>query len=379
MCKAMGGGREQTLATLHTAATEIQACDSVQEACERTVEAAEEILDFEMCSLLLHEDGWLDPVAVSSQAPPDGARRMRADQGLAGKTFQTEDSYLIEDVEADEASDPAKAVYRSGISVPIGSVGVFQAVATDVGGFDAADLELAELLVAHTARTIDRLEFERELEAQREALREQNERLERFTSIVSHDLRSPLNVAAGRLELARMDCESEHLDAVADAHERMEALIDDLLTLARDGGPVDELEPVDLATLTQECWQTVRSEEATLDLEADLRIHADRRRLRQLIENLLRNAVDHADERVVITVGSLPEESGFYVADDGPGIPPGERDQALEWGYSTSDEGTGFGLAIVQEIVDAHGWQLAITESTSEGARVEITDVEVVG
>jgi len=82
----------------------------------------------------------------------------------------------------------------------------------------------------------------RERKRREERLRRKNERLEEFASIVSHDLRNPLNVAQGRLELAREEHDSEHLEVVANAHGRMATLIDDLLTLARDGEGVEETE-----------------------------------------------------------------------------------------------------------------------------------------
>ena len=68
---------------------------------------------------------------------------------------------------------------------------------------------------------------------------------------------------------------------------------------------------------------------------------------------------------------------GFYVEDDGPGIPPGDRDAVFEWGYSSTLEGTGFGLAIVREVAEAHGWSVSATESDAGGARFEVTGVAV--
>jgi len=371
----MSLGREETLKTLHSAATDIQACDSVEGACERTVAAAEDVLEFELCSILLHDDdGHLVPLAISSDAPEDGSRRLRDDQGLAGKTYQTENSYFVDEIESDDDTDPAKESYRSGMSVPIGDVGVFQAVSTETAAFDESDVEFTELLVAHTARTIDRVQFQQQLRERGEHLQRQNERLEQFVNVVSHDLRNPLTVAAGELELARMEYDGEHLEAVAREHRRMETLIEDLLTLARDGRPVEAVEPVALGELTERCWQHVRTTDAALAVDADVEMHADPRRLQQLLENLFRNAVDHGGPDVVVEVGVL--DDGFYVADDGPGIPEGERDAVFERGFSTMDEGTGFGLAIVKEIADAHDWTMRVVESADCGARFEVTGVE---
>lgn len=205
-----------------------------------------------------------------------------------------------------------------------------------------------------------------------------NERLEQFTSVVSHDLRNPLNLATGRLELAQAECDSEHLDEVAQAHEQMETLIDDLLTLAREGVQGIETEPVSLARVSNACWQTVETVDATLTVEDDLTIQADSERLKELLGNLLRNAIEHAGDEVSVTVGELADRSGFYVADDGPGIPADERESVFEAGHSTADGGTGFGLNIVQEIAESHGWEVRVTDSESGGARFEISNVDLV-
>jgi len=251
---------------------------------------------------------------------------------------------------------------------------------TDIGGmryyqisthpFTTVQTELGQAVIL--TDVTEREEYRSELERQ-------NKRLEQFASMVSHDLRNPLNVAQGRLELARestTDTDSEHLEAVHTALERMETLIDDLLALARQGQPIDETEAVDLSTVVEQCWEVVDTRGATLTTESDMTVMADPDRLQQLLENLFRNAIEHGGEEVTIRVGALSGQDGFYVADDGPGIPKDEREHVLESGYSTSDDGTGFGLAIVSEIVDAHGWAIRVTERPDGGARFEITGVE---
>jgi len=221
------------------------------------------------------------------------------------------------------------------------------------------------------------LHITRDITEQREReeeLQRQNERLEKFAGVVSHDLRNPLNMVEGRLELAKTECDSEHLVEAEAALDRCQTLVDDLLTLARKGQSVAETETVSLESTTERCWATVETADATLHADADRTIVADRSRLRQLIGNLIRNAIDHVGPDVTVEVGSL--EDGFYVADDGPGIPESDREQVFESGYSTVQDNTGFGLAIVSEIVDAHGWDVTVTESASGGARFEITGVE---
>ena len=213
----------------------------------------------------------------------------------------------------------------------------------------------------------DRKEREQEL-------RRQNERMEEFTSIVSHDLRNPLNVAEGRLKLAQETRESEDISKAADAIDRSQALIEDLLTLAQEGEAADEVEPVALADVAESSWQTVESQSATLETLATQTLQADQSRLKQLFENLYRNAIEHGGGDVTVSVGTM--DDGFYVADTGPGIPEDDREEVFKTGYSTNEEGTGFGLRIVTQVVEAHGWDIRVTDSNDDGARFEVTGVD---
>jgi signal transduction histidine kinase len=222
---------------------------------------------------------------------------------------------------------------------------------------------------------------------ERKELRRKKERLDEFTSIVSHDIRNPLNVAQGQAELARETCDSEHLDAVIRAHERMQTLIEDLLALARSGKHIDDPEPIPLETLVRSCWLNIETGAATLAVDADTTIRGDRSRLKQLLENLVRNSVEHGSttnrtesddsvEPLTVTVGTM--DGGFYVEDDGPGIPDADRERVFDPGVSTAEDGTGFGLSIVEQVAEAHGWTVRITDGTRGGTRFEITGVEFV-
>jgi PAS domain S-box-containing protein len=199
-------------------------------------------------------------------------------------------------------------------------------------------------------------------------LARQNERLDQFASVVSHDLRNPLSVARGRVELARMTGDEKHFEALERAHDRMEELIEGLLALARQGELTGDPVAVELESAAEAAWETTDTDDLTLELDETTTLEADPERLRQLLENLFRNAVEHGEEVSTLAVGSLPD--GFYVEDDGVGIPDDERESVLESGYSTAG-GTGFGLAIVDTIAEAHGWEVSVTESDSGGARFE--------
>lgn len=201
-------------------------------------------------------------------------------------------------------------------------------------------------------------------------LEEKNERLDQFARIVSHDLRNPINVASGHLSLIRDTGSEQSIDKVEQSLDRMEAIIEDVLTLARHGESIGETEPVSLDAHGERAWSHVDTAEATLVVDCDRTIDADPDRLLQLFENLFRNAVEHGREDVTVTVGT--DGSSFYVADDGPGIPEDEREKVLDSGYTTAQNGTGFGLAIVTQIAQAHDWTVTVTESAAGGARFEI-------
>ena len=230
----------------------------------------------------------------------------------------------------------------------------------------------------------ERKQRERELERT-------NERLDEFASIVSHDLRNPLSVADGRLQLAREECDSDHLDHVSRAHERMTTLTEDLLTLARESDATTEPEAIALGELAETSWKNVSTDDADLVVESDSVVRADRSHAKQLFENLFRNSVEHGStgprsqardsgehdgSAVTVTVGDLADRSGFFVEDDGPGIPAPERDRVFESGYSARETGTGFGLPIVESVASAHGWEVTLAEGDEGGARFEITGVE---
>ena len=209
----------------------------------------------------------------------------------------------------------------------------------------------------------------------RRQLERQNKKLKEFASVVSHDLRNPLNVALGNLGLARENHDSEFLDRSETALHRMQTLIDDLLALAQAGLEITDPEPVALEAAVSEAWAAVDTNRATLRNQTSSTILADRSRLRQLTENLIRNAIEHGGENVTVTVAD--HDDGFYVADDGPGISSEQRNRVFDAGYSTNEAGTGFGLNIVKEIANAHDWRLHLRDSADGGLHVDVTGVRL--
>ena len=214
---------------------------------------------------------------------------------------------------------------------------------------------------AGVARDVsDRRERESQLERQ-------NERLEQFARLVSHDLRNPLSVAETRLELLHRTGDEEHYRKASEAHERLDTIIEDVLELARRGRTVDDPDPVSVDRTASAAWGLTTAEGATLDVTTPGTVEADEGRLQALFENLFHNAVDHGGADVTVTVGVFEggpaNGGGFVVADDGPGIPGAERETVFEAGHSTDEEGTGFGLNIVETIAEAHGWAVFVVDT----------------
>ncbi|MDS0294606.1 sensor histidine kinase [Halogeometricum luteum] len=232
------------------------------------------------------------------------------------------------------------------------------------------------------------------LVAYRRELERQNEQLDRFARTVTHDLRNPLNVAQGYLELADGDVDAaatgtldparaaslrERFDTVADTHDRMRDIVDDLQTLARKGKSVEETERVRLGEAAEAAWSTVPTAGATLAVVADGVVVADRSRLLSVFENLFRNSVEHGsgDGRGVRIEVAITDD-GFVVSDDGEGVDPVEREQVFEYGYTTSRRGTGLGLSIVRTMAESHGWSVRVDDADGGGARFVFTGAATV-
>lgn len=208
---------------------------------------------------------------------------------------------------------------------------------------------------------------------QREELVRQKERIAEVVSVASHDLRTPLTNAQTALELARETGDGDYFESLEAAHDRIDRMLDELLTLAREGQTVAATESVSLTTVADQAWDSVGTEPARLRVADEATVEADGDRLRRLLENLVQNAIRHGDAAATVTVGVT--DDGFYVEDDGAGVPEEARESVFDPGFTTADDGTGFGLAIISRIADAHGWSVSLHESDDGGARFEFGGV----
>ncbi|SDJ26189.1 Signal transduction histidine kinase [Halovenus aranensis] len=238
--------------------------------------------------------------------------------------------------------------------------------------------------------------YEAKLREERNKFKRQTEELDEFAAIVSHDLRNPLNVATLEVERAKTTAADDTAQTLADVSEslsRMERIVDDVLTMAREGNAIGDLTATSVEEVAKYCWGNVETGPATLQVLDSTTVMADRSALEHVFENLFRNAVEHGnkdstatetdssattprpqDEKLTVRVGTI--EGGFYVEDTGVGIPRDLQSSIFESSVTTRANGTGFGLSIVQKLAAAHGWTVRATDSDDGGARFEFTEVE---
>jgi signal transduction histidine kinase len=372
---------ERSLETLRETTRDLMSAEDPESVAEVAVQAAARALDLPLSAVFLHDETRevLEPTAATEAARETFAEiptfTGEADS-LAWRAFESGEPQRYEDPDTAERLYNESTAASAELIVPLETHGVLVTGYVERRGFDEEQVRLFHTLAATVTTALDRVESA-------ERLRERNEQLEQFSNALSHDLRNPLNTARATLALARASADGEtleYLDQLEDTHRRMASLIEDVLALA--AGPADpDTSTVDLAALATESWDTVSADRtgATLELEQLGDVTAAPGQLRRLLENLFANALDHAGPTVTVTVGRLPPAAdapgGFYVADDGPGIPPEDRDQVFERGY-TGGDGTGLGLDIVTRTARAHDWSVSVTESEAGGARFEIRGPE---
>ncbi|GGN87525.1 MULTISPECIES: PAS domain S-box protein [Haloarcula] len=389
---------EERLAALHETARDLMTAESTDEVLNVGLAAAKDILGHDINAIHLYDDerGGLVPAATTECTDELFGELPTFTEGdsIAWRAFERGEAIVRQDVCEGAGVLGPETPIRSEMVVPLGDRGVLLPASTDPGAFDDTDRSLGSVLAANIQSALQQVAREQTLRNREQALARQNERLDEFASIVSHDLRTPLDLAAVHLELATEgdgEVDREHLDRVAAAHDRMSDLVSDVLAWAREGVTVEETEPVSLPDLVAECWLGIQAEDADLTVTTAQAVEADRDRLRRVFENLLGNAVEHgatssqtqSDDAAshggdgpTIRVGDLDDGAGVFVEDDGPGIPEDEREAVFTSGYTHSDDGNGFGLAIVDQIVEAHGWEIRVTESELGGARFEMTGFE---
>jgi PAS domain S-box-containing protein len=221
-----------------------------------------------------------------------------------------------------------------------------------------------------------------------EEMRRKNEQLDQFASTIAHDLRNPLSAAKGFLNTGLDEDNEEMLKEAQKQHERMQEMIEDILDLSKAGNEVSNTDEMKLKETVKQGWKHAETDTNELELLFDntVTLKGDKTRVLQIFENLFRNAQEHNTDPVTVTVGLINNEkeqensatenrSGIFIADNGTGIDATKREKVFEHGHTTNKDGTGFGLSIIKDIIEAHGWSVKITSSESGGAQFNIKNI----
>ena len=211
----------------------------------------------------------------------------------------------------------------------------------------------------------------------------------RFVADASHELRTPVAVIRGNVELLRAQTleESDRAESLATIEEevvRMTRLLDELLSLARyDAGQPAAFQPLNVRVMLEEAAARARTfgeRRIRVDGACDLWIEGDPDLLDQVLINLTRNAIAHTTEggSIVFSCSTRQDRVVLVIADDGPGIPPDDLERVFDRFYRApaarreGTSGAGLGLAITRRIVELHGGTVAATNVDPHGARFTI-------
>jgi two-component system, OmpR family, sensor kinase len=217
------------------------------------------------------------------------------------------------------------------------------------------------------------------------------QRLRRFIADASHELRTPLTSIRGYSEMLRRGAAESVADAdlarrrIEEESVRMSTLVDDMLLIARlDQGRPLETKPVDLQAIARDAVDDARAvapqRDITLHADQPIVVPGDDTRLRQVVGNLMRNALVHTPPTSPIEVAVTTEDSValMLVADHGPGLGPDQAEKVFEPFYradasrSRDSGGAGLGLSIVTAVVAAHGGRVRVKETSGGGATFEV-------
>ncbi|MFA1611249.1 PAS domain S-box protein [Halobellus rubicundus] len=360
---AVDGETERVLEGFITDITPLKEREAELERSERRFRAIFE--DPNVLVGLLAPDGTVRDVNRTALEYVDAEREELIGAAFRETPWWPETSRPDVDEWIERAASGAYVEFESKHPVPGGDSvfveGMFRPVTDDEGAVTA--------IVVSARDVTARREREREL-------RRQHDRLDEFASFISHDFQTPIATARGRLELALETDDEAHIERAIDAVDRIDELRTDLAETLRNGEVVADPEPIAVEEALEYVWATADpGAGASYEVVDPVEIEADPEAFHRLLQNLVRNSIEHGDDDVTVRMGPL--EDGFFYEDDGPGVDPSIREELFAPGFSTKPDGTGVGLgmASVRQVVAGHGWEIEVTDASAlGGARFEIRD-----
>ncbi len=357
---------KEKLEKLQQASTDLETCQSKEEIYTHAIEMAEDILEFDWCAINIPEKDRFFTKKASGDYPEEGSLHLLIEDSLAGKAFLKNESYLTPKISESKEASPTSDDYRSGITVPVGKFGVFQAVSSEEDDFDEDDLTMAELLMDHVNEALKRIEA-RETE-------------EFLHSMLRHDLKNKSNIVQGYLQLVEEhDLEEEVeslIEKAVEANKEETEMIEKVRKLRQIEDA--EEEPVDVIQVIEDMVEEKKEmlEDLELNLETDLtscEIEGGPF-LEELFENLVDNSIKHSDgDLVKISIEDKGNEVLSRVEDDGVGIPDEIKDKIFERGFKKGENaGSGLGMYLVKKIVESYDGRIEVKDSELGGAKFEV-------
>jgi len=353
---------------------------------QHIVDAAMELTESEAASLLMYESQTKQlyfEAATNELAAGVGRQTVPTESSLAGWVFTHGEPLVVDNALTDprffrEVDVLTRFRTQSVLGVPLRTqdktLGVIETINKRKGRFDEQDVRLLQALAAQAAIAI-----------QNSRLFQQSD----IVAVIAHELRTPLSaLMAAAYLLQRPDLPKEQQQKLGESIytevKRLNEMTTDFLELARlESGRIRfTREPIDLAGLARECLEVIRpqaeADQLRLETQADPAlgpVYGDRNRLKQVLLNLLTNALKYNQKGglVRVSVSAEGSEAVLSVIDTGRGIPPESLPRVFERFYRGPDQeastaGTGLGLAIAKRIVESNRGTIGVTSEVGKGS-----------
>jgi len=355
---------------LHEISSRLQAYKSEEEVYSFVIEAAEDILDFDICAILVPEEDKMVNALTSSKFPDKhhtAIKPLPIDDSVAGKTYLENRTFSLRDIDQEKIDIDTDNNFRSGISIPLGDHGVFQAVSYEVDDFDEEDVRMTELLADHVVEALKRIEMEK--------------REDFLHSLLRHDVGNKSQIVKGYLQLME---EYDVPEDVGDCIEKAEKAIDgsiDIIQKVRTLRQVekkDGIDEVNMRLLMDKMISRYHSRLEEKDIELDFDgcscVVKGGPIIEELFHNLLENSIKHSGcDRIKISSKVVDDKCLVCIEDDGKGIPDDVKEKVFDKGYRKGmDSGTGLGLYLVKVIAESYGGKVEVKDSSLGGARFDV-------
>ncbi len=357
---------KEKIQKLHEIAVDMESAKTREEVYELTIKAAESVLEFDLCTILIPEGNELVVKESSSKISPEDQKHMPMDKSIAGKTYSNHEKFVIDDLQKDKESYPSTDEYKSGISIPVGNHGVFQAKSLKRSDFDENDLEMAELLVSHVNNALTRIQAD--------------DREEFLLTLLRHDLKNKTQVIRGYLQILEdadiLDKYKDMIDKTMNATIEGQELLEKVGTL-KDINREEEVREVNVDMYLRDAIEKNRS-----NIEEDIELEYENESidvmggplLKELFYNLIENSVLHSQgDKIRISVHEEKNNIKINIEDNGVGIEKDKKDEIFERGYKgRGSKGLGIGLHLTRNIAENYGGTIKVDDSDLGGAKFEV-------